>query len=126
MKISARVCLSIVCLLLSQFGSALAADDERSCEHHVAQWLDPASGEVLQVGQVFDRLASTRIVLLGEAHTTTAHHHWQQYMLAGLHSRHTNLIVGFEMLPRRAQAALDAWTAGKLTEKEFLEQSQWQ
>ena len=126
MEISTRVSLSIICLLLSQFGIAFAADEERSCEHHVAQWLDPASGEVLQVGQVFDRLASTRIVLLGEAHTTAAHHRWQQYMLAALHSRHANLIVGFEMLPRRAQAVLDAWTAGKLTEKEFLEQSQWQ
>lgn len=126
MKSGVRFCLSIASLLFSLFGSVFAADDERSCEHHVAQWLDPASGEVLQVREVFDRLVSTRIVLLGEAHTTAAHHRWQQYMLSGLHSRNANLIVGFEMLPRRAQAALDAWTAGKLTEKEFLEQSQWQ
>ncbi len=126
MKISVKVCLSIICLLLSQFGIAFAAEKGASCEHHVAQWLDPASGEVLQVEQVFERLASTRIVLLGEAHTTVAHHYWQQYMLSGLHSRNANLIVGFEMLPRRAQAALDAWAAGKLTEKEFLEQSEWQ
>jgi hypothetical protein len=47
-------------------------------------------------------------------------------MLAALHSRNANLIVGFEMLPRRVQAVLDAWTAGKLTEEEFLQQSQWQ
>ena len=126
MKTSARYCLSITCLLLSQFGLAFAADEERSCEHHVAQWLDPSSGEVLQAQQVFDRLAGTRIVLLGEAHTTVAHHRWQQYMLAALHSRNATLIVGFEMLPRRAQAALDAWSAGKLTETEFLEQAQWQ
>jgi len=125
-KASARNCLSIACLLLFQFGSAFAADEEPGCEHHVAQWLKPVSGEVLQVEQVFDQLASTRIVLLGEAHTTAAHHYWQQYMLSGLHSRNANLIVGFEMLPRRVQAALDDWVAGKLTEKEFLEQSEWQ
>ena len=126
MKTSARYCLSIACLLLSQFGIAFAADEQRSCEHYVAQWLDPASGEVLQAEQVFERLAGTRIVLLGEAHTTASHHRWQQYMLSALHSRNPRLIVGFEMLPRRVQAALDAWSQGKLTETEFLEQAQWQ
>jgi uncharacterized iron-regulated protein len=125
-KTSARVCLSITCLLLSQFGIAFAADEQRSCEHYVAQWLDPASGEVLQAEQVFERLAGTRIVLLGEAHTTASHHRWQQYMLSALHSRNARLIVGFEMLPRRVQAALDAWSKGELTETEFLEQAQWQ
>jgi uncharacterized iron-regulated protein len=125
-KTSARVCLSIACLLLSQFGIAFAADEQRSCEHYVAQWLDPASGEVLQAEQVFERLAGTRIVLLGEAHTTASHHRWQQYMLSALHSRNARLIVGFEMLPRRVQAALDAWSKGELTETEFLEQAQWQ
>jgi len=125
-KTSARIPLSIICLLLAQLGIAFAAEEEASCEHHVAQWLAPASGDVLPAEQVFDRLADTRIVLLGEAHTTAAHHRWQQYVLAALHSRHTNLVVGFEMLPRRAQASLDAWSAGKLTEAEFLEQSQWQ
>ncbi len=126
MKTSARYCLSIACLLLSQFGIAFAADEQHSCEHYVAQWLDPASGEVLQAEQVFERLAGTRIVLLGEAHTTASHHRWQQYMLSALHSRNPRLIVGFEMLPRRVQAALDAWSKGKLTETEFLEQAQWQ
>jgi len=125
-KTSARYCLSITCLLLSQFGIAFAANEQRSCEHYVAQWLDPASGEVLQAEQVFERLAGTRIVLLGESHTTASHHRWQQYMLSALHSRNARLIVGFEMLPRRVQAALDAWSKGKLTETEFLEQAQWQ
>jgi len=46
-------------------------------------------------------------------------------MLAALHSRNANLMLGFEMLPRRAQAVLDAWSAGKMTPAEFLEQSRW-
>ena len=126
MKSSARYCLSIICLLFALSGITFAADDDSSCNHHIGQWLDPASGDVVQVEQVFDRLASTRIVLLGEAHTKAAHHRWQLYMLSALHSRHANLVVGFEMLPRRVQASLDDWSAGKLTEEEFLEQSQWQ
>jgi uncharacterized iron-regulated protein len=125
-KIIARYCISMVCLLFAQVGITLAADDDSNCDHHVAQWLDPASGDVVQVEQIFDRLAGSRIVLLGEAHTTVTHHRWQLYMLSALHSRNTNLVVGFEMLPRRGQASLDDWSAGKLTEEEFLEQSQWQ
>lgn len=126
MKTIVRYWISIACLWFAQTGIALAAGDDSSCDHHVAQWLDPASGEVMPVAQVFERLTSSRIVLLGEAHTTIAHHRWQLYMLSALHSRQANLIVGFEMLPRRVQSALDDWSAGKLTEAEFLEQSEWQ
>ena len=126
MKSIKRCCISIICACLALHGIADAADESSGCDHHVAQWLDPASGDVLEVEQVFERLARTRIVLLGESHTTVAHHRWQLYMLSALHSRHANLIVGFEMLPRRVQSSLDGWSAGKLTEEEFLEQSEWQ
>jgi uncharacterized iron-regulated protein len=95
LKISASYCISIVCLMLAQTGVTFAADEDSSCDHHVALWLDPANGDVVQVDEVFDRLARARIVLLGEAHTTVAHHRWQLYMLSALHSRQANLVVGF-------------------------------
>ena len=126
MKISARYCISIACLLFFQPAISLAADEDASCDHHVAQWLDPSSGDVVRAEQVFARLADSRIVLLGEAHTAMAHHRWQLYMLSALHSRQSNLVVGFEMLPRRVQSSLDDWSAGTLTEEEFLEQAEWQ
>ncbi len=126
MNFIASVCLVSICLLLPQLGRAQAIHDDNSCEHHVAQWLDPESGETLTPEQFFESLAGARIVLLGEAHTSAAHHRWQHYMLAALHSQNPNMMIGFEMLPRRAQPVLDAWSAGRLTEKEFLEQSRWQ
>jgi len=125
MNASARICLIVLCLLLPRIGLAQSDTSDSSCEQHVAQWLDPASGEILDIENVFERLEGTRIVLLGEAHTTVAHHRWQHYMLAALHSRNAKITLGFEMLPRRAQSVLDAWSAGQLTEDEFLEQSQW-
>ncbi len=125
MSIISRICLVALCLLLSPAHLALAAEAGGSCVRHVAQWLDPASGQTMVSEQLFKRLENSRIVLLGEAHTTLAHHRWQHYMLSALHSRNANMIVGFEMLPRRAQAALDAWSAGNLSEKEFLVQSDW-
>lgn len=121
---STRARIGLLPLLLLLFPLMASAADS-SCEHHVAQWLDPNSGDVLESEQLFARLADTRIVLLGEAHTTRAHHRWQHYMLSALHARNSNMMVGFEMLPRRVQPALDDWSAGKLTEQEFLEQSEW-
>ena len=126
MNIIARICLVSTCLLLSHFNLAQASELTDSCEHYIARWLEPASGETLAGEQLFKRLERSRIVLLGESHTNPAHHRWQQYMLSALHSRNSNMVVGFEMLPRSKQSVLDAWSTGKLTEKEFLEQSDWQ
>ena len=126
MNIFARICAVTGWLLLSPFSQALAGEASGSCDHLIAQWLDPASGETLAGDAVFKRLEKSRIVLLGESHTTREHHRWQQYTMSALHSRNSNMMVGFEMLPRSKQAVLDAWSAGKLSEKEFLEQSDWQ
>ena len=122
MAVSARVCLIalLTCLPIKTW-----AGDAGSCNPAVGQWLDPATGEPLQSERLFERLARAKVVLLGETHTSAADHRWQAYMLAALQSRHRNLAVGFEMLPRRVQPALDAWVAGQLSEDEFLEQSDW-
>ena len=122
---SVRVCLLCLLFLLSRVGLAQDEAEAGSCNHHVAQWLEPASGKILGIEKLYERLSASRIILLGEAHTTAAHHRWQHYMLAALHSRQTNLMVGFEMLPRSKQSVLDAWSAGELSENEFLEQSDW-
>ncbi|MCW5622180.1 MAG: ChaN family lipoprotein [Burkholderiales bacterium] len=45
--------------------------------------------------------------------------------LAALHARHPDLALGLEMFPRRVQPVLDQWTAGDLSEQEFLARSQW-
>jgi uncharacterized iron-regulated protein len=126
MNSSARLCLVSLFLLMPVIGFAEGEAPVGSCDSHVAQWLDPVSGESIVSEQLFERLADSRIVLLGEAHTSAAHHQWQLYMLAALHSRNPDMMVGFEMLPRRAQPVLDAWSAGEISQQAFLEQSEWQ
>jgi uncharacterized iron-regulated protein len=102
-----------------------AVDSSRQCAAHVAQWLDPASGEVIGSNELFERVAGNKIVLLGEVHTSEAHHRWQHYVLAALHSRNANTVVGLEMLPRGVQEVLDDWSAGRLDTDTFLERSRW-
>ena len=118
-----RIWMLLTCLLASC--PAIAAGD-LDCRDRVARWLDPASGETLAIPDVFARLERASVVLLGESHTTLAHHRWQAAVLAGLHARKPDMAIGFEMLPRSAQPALDAWSAGELGEKAFLDRVDWQ
>jgi len=120
-----RLCVVTICCIIGSFHLASADDGPPDCEVHFGQWLDPASGARLAPRKLFDRLANKSIVLLGEIHDNRAHHRWQHYLLAALHSRNANMMVGLEMLPRRVQPTLDDWSRGKLDEAGFLEQSDW-
>ena len=70
-------------------------------------------------------MAQRAVVLLSEQHDDMDHHRWQLQTLAALHAQRPDLVIGFEMFPRRVQAVLDRWVAGELTESEFLAQSEW-
>ena len=65
------------------------------------------------------------MLLLGERHDRAEDHRWQAQVIAGLAALRGDLVIGFEMFPRRSQPALDGWVAGRLTEAAFLEASGW-
>jgi uncharacterized iron-regulated protein len=69
--------------------------------------------------------STSPIVLLGESHGKADHHRWQLHTIAALHGRRPNMVLGVEMLPRRAQPILDRWVAGELTAAAFLEAVEW-
>lgn len=95
-------------------------------DHPRATWLDPSSGQVLSQQSVLQAASRQQAVLLGEAHTTAEIHRWQLQVLTVLHHLQPELVVGFEMFPRRLQPVLDEWTAGKLCTTEFLAKSEWE
>lgn len=70
-------------------------------------------------------LARRQVVLLGEFHDDDDHHRWQVHTLAALHTVRPDMVIGFEMFPRRVQPVLDRWVAGELTLKQFLQQVEW-
>lgn len=74
---------------------------------------------------VFAAMASRDVVLLGEQHDDADHHRWQLQTLAALHAQRPDMVIGFEMFPRRLQPVLDRWVAGDLSEARFLEQAEW-
>lgn len=71
------------------------------------------------------QLGDKKVVLLGEHHDNVEHHRWQLQMITSLHALNPEVVLGFEMFPRRVQPVLDRWVAGELTEEEFLKQVGW-
>jgi uncharacterized iron-regulated protein len=88
------------------------------------EWRD-TGGQRLSPDHLFQDLAQADVVLLGESHDRLEHHRWQLHTLAALHAHRPDMVIGLEMLPRTAQPVLDAWVAGELDERAFLEQSDW-
>ncbi len=77
------------------------------------------------IQEIVAHAAKQDVVLLGEQHDLEDHHRWQLQMLSALHAQRPEMIIGFEMFPRRVQPVLDQWVAGSLTAQEFLKQVEW-
>lgn len=90
----------------------------------VGSWMVPGSGQISNP-DIIARAAKSDVILLGETHVNKEHHRWQLQTLAALHAIRPDMVIGFEMFPRRVQAVLDQWVAGRLTEQEFLRSVQW-
>lgn len=87
----------------------------------------PVAGSLQAVppAQVAASAETARFVLLGEEHDNADHHRWQLHSIAMLLAARRELVIGIEMLPRRAQPVLDQWVAGTLSEAALLRETQW-
>ena len=120
--------LAAVIVILNVFSATTpsveaAQAPDNSCVP-VGTWMVPA-GARLDGNDVISRAAKGSIVLLGEVHDSAEHHRWQLQTLAGLHALRPDMVIGFEMFPRRVQKALDRWVAGELSQADFLKETDW-
>ncbi|MDV7341679.1 ChaN family lipoprotein [Terasakiella sp. A23] len=90
-----------------------------------AQWIAPKTLQHLDSQMVIKKAAQEKVVLLGEQHPDAVHHRWQLQTITQIYTHNPNIIIGFEMFPRRVQPALDAWVRGELSETEFLRNTDW-
>lgn len=86
---------------------------------------DARTGELLSPADLAGRLASARLVLVGESHTSMDFHRAQLRLIEELSAAGREVLVGLEMYPYTHQEHLDRWVAGFLTEEGFLELSDW-
>src|SRR5690606_3245855 len=87
--------------------------------------VDTEDGATLEPDEVAARLDRARRLRIGETHTSLEAHRVQLQVLQALQRRGRPLAIGLEMLPASAQAALDDWVDGRLSDDEFLERSRW-
>ena len=77
---------------------------------------DTATGEVISADQLASRLRDTRLLLLGESHTTMDFHRVQLRVIRVLQESGRKVMIGLEMYPYTEQKSLDHWRDGLLTE----------
>ncbi|WP_072293947.1 ChaN family lipoprotein [Nitrosovibrio sp. Nv17] len=105
-------------------GAAPARAAEGTACVPVGSWVVPGAAEVAG-RDVFTRAARNAVLLLGETHDNPEHHRWQLQTLAALYALRPDMVIGFEMFPRRVQPVLDRWVAGELSESQFLDAVDW-
>ncbi len=112
-------------LLAASLIDATAAASSACLESGGWYALDGARPRAREAPALLADVARHDVVLLGESHDDADHHRWQLQTLAALYALHPRMVIGFEAFPRRVQPVLDRWVAGKLSETEFLAQSDW-
>lgn len=75
---------------------------------------------------MLEHASQARIVYVGETHDNPASHRLQLEILEYLHQQNPGQVVmAMEMFTPEQQEALDRWSAGELSEKEFIKQVKW-
>lgn len=92
------------------------------------------AGDILHVptrlkmdeAKLLDIISSGRLICVGETHDNLNAHRTQLAIIKGLNQRFPGKIaIGMEMFREPVQEILNRWTAGELTELEFLKRSRW-
>lgn len=86
---------------------------------------DAAKGGPVPFERLIAAMGDSRLVYVGESHTSMSMHDIQLRVLECLYARDRHLAVGLEMLPVTVQETLNAWSAGLLTRDEFLRRVRW-
>jgi len=86
---------------------------------------DTKTGELITPAELAKRLSATRLLLIGEEHTSVEFHRVQYLVLDALVKSGRKVMIGLEMYPHTEQRFLDQWRDGLVTEEGFLRLSHW-
>jgi aminopeptidase N len=76
---------------------------------------------------IIDDLNQSRVIYVGETHTSVADHSLQLRIIEALYARDPDLVIGMEMFPASKQPALDRYLSDNagIDEKTFLKESEY-
>jgi len=86
-----------------------------------------ATSTLSPFAKIVEKLADTKVVYIGESHTSVADHQLQLRIIEALYNKKPQIAIGMEMFPSSSQAALDRYTlSGKeADERTFLKESDY-
>jgi len=110
-------------ILTLPVGDPVRKDQQVSVQ--VDEVVDTLSGDTLSPQALAQRLTDGRLILIAEQHTDLEYHRVQLRVLELLQQTGRAMVIGLEMFEVEDQPLLDAWVAGRFTEAEFLDESDW-
>ncbi|HTQ08502.1 MAG TPA: ChaN family lipoprotein [Fimbriimonadaceae bacterium] len=91
----------------------------------VGQLYDLGRQHRATVQDIVEAARGKRFVFLGENHATMDHQQMEAEVIAALVGAGRHVAVGMEMYQRPMQPWLDQWSAGTISESDFLVKSDW-
>jgi uncharacterized iron-regulated protein len=87
-----------------------------------------AQQEQQQLAQqkILQELVKADVVYLGETHDSPEDHQAQLYILQTLYQQNQKIAIALEMFQRPYQHVIDRYLAGKITEEQLVEQSEYE
>ncbi|PLX41160.1 MAG: hypothetical protein C0608_06765 [Deltaproteobacteria bacterium] len=102
-------------------GEVSAPYTNLSEELQVGKILHLPTGREFTEEELYDYLATQKVIYVGESHDSVNDHAVQLKIISAMNERFPGKIaVGMEMLRRPFQADADKWIAGEIDEKEFV------
>jgi len=86
----------------------------------------PRSQQNYNVQEVLEKLYQTNVIYLGETHDNPEDHKAQLQSTQNLLARNKKVAIALEMFQRPYQDVLDRYIAGKITETQLIEQSEYE
>ncbi|MCM0592577.1 MAG: ChaN family lipoprotein [Gloeotrichia echinulata IR180] len=84
-----------------------------------------ASKCVNSLAQILPELAKANVVYLGETHDSLEDHQNQLKIIQQLYQGNSKIVIALEMFQRPYQGVINQYLAGKITEEELIEQSEY-
>jgi len=110
-------------------GQTTEKEIKNSDDGIIAEIYSPIKGynkdSVLTFNNIINQIKDKKIIFIGEQHDKYAHHLSQLIIIKAIFNKDNKLAVGMEMFQTPFQKSIDEYLTGKITETEFLVQSEY-
>lgn len=87
--------------------------------------VNPQPGQTYTNQEILQQLVKAKVVYLGETHDSAEDHQAQLKIIREMQRQNRKIAIAMEMFQRPFQSAIDNYLAGKLTEEELVEQTEY-